>query len=125
MNYVFKPHEDNCASWCRDGYAGIPDAGREFLRNLDSPNFSPRLWRHQVEALRRAIYAFEVLHRSDILLNIVTGGGKTVVIGGLVAYLKSTHEINQHLILVPNTTVRARLVDAFDPSSTVRSENTR
>jgi type III restriction enzyme len=32
-----------------------------------------------------------------------------------IAYLKSARSIAQHLILVPNTTVRARLVDAFDP----------
>src|SRR2546425_7406683 len=107
MNYVFKSHEENFATWCRDGYPGVSEPAREFLRNLGSPNFSPKLWRHQVEALKRTIYSFEVLHWPDILLNIVTGGGKTVVIGGMLAYLKSVHDVTQHLILVPNTTVRA------------------
>ncbi len=115
MQYAFKPYEQAFSEWCRAGHPGIPDAGLEFLRNLHSPNFSPRLWRHQVEALHRAIYSFEVLKWPDLLLNIVTGGGKTVVIGGLIAYLRSVHDIHQHLILVPNTTVRSRLVDAFDP----------
>ncbi len=52
-----------------------------------------------------------------MLLNVVTGGGKTVIIGGIAAYLRNVHDIAQHLILVPNTTVRARLIDAFDPKS--------
>lgn len=38
MNYVFKPHEDNFSNWCRDDYQGLPDPGRDFLRNLDSQN---------------------------------------------------------------------------------------
>ncbi len=117
MNYVFKPHEVNFVQWCQDGYRGIPELGVEFLKNIDSPNFTPRLWRHQVQALKRTIYAFEILHLPDLLLNVVTGGGKTQIIAGMVAYLKAVHDINQHLILVPNTTVRARLIDAFDPGA--------
>lgn len=117
MQYAFRPHEENFAAWCRDGYLGIPDAGREFLKNLDSPNFSPPLWKHQVESLKRTIYGFEILAWPDLLLNVVTGGGKTVIIAGVIAYLHSVHNTRQHLILVPNTTVRARLVDAFAPKS--------
>jgi len=115
--YAFRSHEENFSQWCQDGYPGIPEAGREFVGNIDSPNFKPRLWRHQTESLKRTIYAFEVLKWRDLLLNVVTGGGKTQIIGGMVAYLKMVHDINQHLILVPNTTVRARLVDAFDPKA--------
>lgn len=117
MNYAFKAHEENFAIWCRDSYPGIPEVGVEFLKNLDSPNFTPRLWRHQVEALKRTVYAFEILHSPDLLLNVVTGGGKTQIIAGMLTYLKTVHEVNQHLLLVPNTTVRARLVDAFDPKA--------
>lgn len=117
MYYAFRAHEENFATWCRGGYSGVPGTGVEFLRSLDSPNFTPRLWRHQIEAIKRTVYAFEVLHWPDILLNVVTGGGKTQIIAGMAAYLKTVHEVSQHLILVPNTTVRARLVDAFDPKS--------
>lgn len=67
--------------------------------------------------MKRTVYAFEILKWPDLLLNVVTGGGKTQIIGGMIAYLKIAHQINQHLVLVPNTTVRARLVDAFDPKS--------
>jgi len=118
MYYSYRPHEDNFSQWCQDGYPGIPERGRDFLKNIDSSNFTPRLWRNQIESLKRTIYAFEILKWPDLLLNIVTGGGKTIIIGGVIAYLKTIHSINQHLILVPNTTVRARLVDAFDPKST-------
>lgn len=116
MIYVFKPHEENYKQWCAGDFEGVPDIGREFLRNLESPNFAPKLWKHQAEALKRSIYSLEILDWPDLLLNVVTGGGKTVVIAGMIAYLKMAHDIRQHLILVPNTTVRARLIDDFSPS---------
>jgi len=49
-----------------------------------------------------------------VLTNVVTGGGKTVIIGGVIAYMMQAHGITQHLLLVPNTIVRERLLDAFD-----------
>lgn len=116
MQYIFGPHEKNFDQWCLDGYPGPPDGGAEFLRNLSSPNFQPPLWRHQAVAVKRAVYAFEHLNLEDLLLKIVTGGGKTVIIGAMMAYLRIVHNINQFLILVPNTIVRARLVDAFNPN---------
>jgi superfamily II DNA or RNA helicase len=115
MQYAFRQHEGNFADWCRDDYPGLPEHGAEFLLNLDSPNFKPRLWEHQAIAVKRTVYAFEHLGMEDILLKIVTGGGKTVIIGAMIAYLRVVHNIRQFLILVPNTIVRDRLVDAFDP----------
>ena len=47
-----------------------------------------KLWRHQEEALMRAIYAYELLQERELLLNIVTGGGKTAIIGAVIAWLK-------------------------------------
>lgn len=38
-----------------------------------------RLWRHQEEALLRVVYAYELLQLKALLLNIVTGGGKTAI----------------------------------------------
>jgi len=115
MNYVFRPHEANFRQWCIDRYPGIPERGREFLRHLDAPDFTPPLWRHQKEAIQRSIYAFEILGMKDVLTNVVTGGGKTAIIGAVIAYLMTVHDITQHLILVPNTIVRARLLDGFKP----------
>ncbi|MBI2907045.1 MAG: DEAD/DEAH box helicase family protein [Chloroflexi bacterium] len=113
MNYIFRPHEANFRQWCVDGYPGIPETGRAFLKHLAAPDFTPPLWPHQREAIQRCIYAFEILGMRDVLTNVVTGGGKTQIIGGLIAYLMTVHDITQHLVLVPNTIVRARLVDGL------------
>ena len=102
--------------WYQSGYLGIPEKGRDFLRNLSAPDLSPPLWRHQIEAIRRCVYAYEVLGMKDVLTNVTTGAGKTVIIAGVIAYMMQVHGITQHLILVPNTIVRQRLWDAFDPS---------
>ena len=114
MHYAFAQHESNFKDWRTSGFPGIPERGRDFLLHLTAPDFSPPLWRHQKEAILRSVYAFEVVGMKDLLANVVTGGGKTVIIGGLVAYMWQAHGITQHLILVPNTIVRERLLDAFD-----------
>jgi len=52
MKYAFKEHEKNFADWCRDGYnAFLPNGQKnkvkDFLKNIDDPNFVPPLYRHQ------------------------------------------------------------------------------
>ena len=74
MQYAFAAHESNFREWCTSGYDGIPEKGKDFLRNLDPKTFTPSLWRHQYEAIRRCIYAYEVLGMKDVLTNVVTGG---------------------------------------------------
>ncbi|MBI5706549.1 MAG: DEAD/DEAH box helicase family protein [Armatimonadetes bacterium] len=115
MNHAFAPHERNFTDWRQSGYPGI-GAGEDFMRHLDH-DFPIPLWPHQKEAIQRCIYACEVLGWKDLLTNIVTGGGKTTIIGGVVAYMTQVHGIRQHLILVPNTIVRERILDAFQPTS--------
>ncbi len=125
MRYFFKPHENNFKEWRKGGYQGIPEAGAEFLRHLRSPSFRPKidLWntkqwdKVQMEAIERCIYSFEILGEKDLLTKIVTGGGKTTIIGAMIAYLIIAHDQNKFLVLTPNTIVRDRLVDEFDPSS--------
>lgn len=117
MQYAFARHEAPFREWCQAGYPNIPDRGREFLRNLDAPDFTPPLWKHQREAIRRCVYAYEVLGMKDVLTNVTTGAGKTVIIGAMIAYMMQVHGVAQHLILVPNTIVRERLHDAFDTSA--------
>ncbi len=107
MQYAFAPHEANFRDWCTSGYPGIPEKGKDFLRHLDPKTFTPPLWAHQYEAIRRCVYGHEVLGMKDVLTNVVTGGGKTVIIGGMIAYMMQVYEITQHLVLVPNTVVRA------------------
>ncbi|MGQ9628379.1 MAG: DEAD/DEAH box helicase [Anaerolineae bacterium] len=104
---------------------GIPESGVAFLKYLHSPQFKPKLklWNQkqwekvQLEAIERCVYSFEILGEKDLLTNIVTGGGKTTVIGAMIAYLMIVHDQTKFLILTPNTIVRERLVDEFQPSS--------
>lgn len=125
MHYFFKQHEENFEEWRKLGYQGIPDEGIAFLKNLASKNFKPdiKLWNDkqwrkvQLEAIERCIYSFEILGEKDLLTNIVTGGGKTTIIGAMIAYLMIVHEQYKFLILTPNTIVRERLVDEFDKNS--------
>ena len=125
MHYFFKQHEENFKEWRKSGYKGIPDAGVDFLKHLSSKKFKPKikLWNEkqwekvQLEAIERSVYCFEILGEKDLLTNIVTGGGKTTIIGAMIAYLMIVHGHNKFLILTPNTIVRERLFDEFDKNS--------
>ena len=119
MKYAFKEHEKNYTNWCNQGYA-IPDQAKaqkvkDFIRNIESPNFTPKLYNHQAESIKRCIYSYEILGKKDLLLEIVTGGGKSAIIAGMISYFTIVHDILRYLILVPNTIVRARLDDEFNP----------
>jgi len=128
MHYFFKQHEENFKEWQNSEYQGIPDAGVAFLKHLGSRNFKPDLkivkfwnekqWKKvQLEAIERCVYSFEVLGEKDLLINIVTGGGKTTIIGAMIAYMMIVHDQYKFLVLTPNTIVRERLDDEFDPNS--------
>src|SRR3989338_8393884 len=82
-------------------------------------DFPKPLYPHQVEAILRVIYHGEKLGRWDSLLDIVTGGGKTVIMAGVVAYFWQVRECEKFLVLVPNTIVRERVKDDFE----IRSPN--
>lgn len=129
MKYSFKEHEKNFYEWCRQGYdVALSEMQKlkvkDFLKNIDDPNFVPPLYRHQAEAVKRAIYSYEILGKKDLLVEVVTGGGKSVIIGGMIAYFMIVHDVNKFLVLVPNTIVRARLKDEFDPESKTFVYNT-
>lgn len=124
MYYFFKQHEENFREWVRSGFIGIPEAGIAFLKHLTSPHFKPKMdlfsdkqWKMQLEAIERCVYCFEILGEKDLLTNIVTGGGKTTIIGAKIAYMMTVHDQTKFLILTPNTIVRERLADDFDPNS--------
>lgn len=124
MKYIFKEHEKNFADWCRNDYPlqldnGKAQRARDFLKHINAPNFALPLFKHQLEALKRSIYCYEVHQKKDLLLEVVTGGGKTTIIGGMIAYCMIVHDIGKFMILVPNTIVRSRLVDAFNPESSL------
>ena len=129
MKYAFKAHEKNFFEWCRQGYdVALSEMQKlkvkDFLKNIDDPNFVPPLYRHQAEAVKRAIYSYEILGKKDLLVEVVTGGGKSVIIGGMIAYFMIVHDVSKFIVLVPNTIVRARLKDEFDPESKTFVYNT-
>lgn len=109
----FLSHQANFEKWREDGYPNVKIETREFIENILIPDKKFKLWKHQIDGLLRTIYAYEVLQKKNCLLNIVTGGGKTAIIAGVIFWLKLVHGINKFLILTPNTIVRARLIKDF------------
>ena len=79
------------------------------------------LWAHQMEGVQRAIYASSCSRIKESLLNIVTGGGKTSIIGAVVAWLKYAHGVHKFLLFCPNTIVRDRLEDDFADAKVFRT----
>lgn len=92
----------------------------EFLTSPDDDQ-APKLgtlWPHQWESFLRVIYAHEMLGKTEIgadglLLNIVTGGGKTAIIAAVIAWLRVAHDVQKFVMLCPNLIVRDRLEDDF------------
>lgn len=120
----FARHEDAFRDWRRDGMPGLKPESYgyvEFLTSKDDDQL-PRdgtLWPHQWEAFLRVVYAHEILGKAEIgadglLLNVVTGGGKTAVIAALIAWLRIAHGVQKFVLLCPNLIVRDRLEDDFE-----------
>ncbi len=113
MQDSFLQYVEDFESWRDSGFPNVKLETREFIDNVLRPDKKWKMWNHQIEALLRTIYAYEILGKKNCLLNIVTGGGKTAIIGAVIFWLKSVHNINKFLILTPNTIVRARLIQDF------------
>lgn len=107
--------------WKSEGYPGITDSTRRFLEHLLDKKREMKLWTHQQEAFLKVIYSYEIKGMSNLLLNIVTGGGKTVIIGACIAWLKMCHSIDKFLVLVPNIIVKDRLATDFLPKKDEQS----
>lgn len=119
----FSRHEDAFDQWCKEGYPIASTETVEYLRHLSDPEDDARpregtLWPHQWDALLRVIYAYEVerdtlAQPNGLLLNVVTGGGKTAVIAAVMAWLKIAHNVQKFVVLCPNLIVRDRLEEDF------------
>lgn len=120
----FAQFEQPFADWRRDGYPGLKAETFKYIDFLSDPSNdqNPRsgtLWPHQWEAFLRCIYSHEILGKKEIgekglLLNIVTGGGKTAAIAALIAWLRIAHSVQKFVLLCPNLIVRDRLEDDFE-----------
>lgn len=120
----FTSHEEAFGDWRRDGYQGVRRETYQLIDWLTDPenDQKPRrqtLWPHQWDAFLKVVYSFEVLGLGafggkGLLLNIVTGGGKTAIIGAVMAWLRLAHDIRRFVIICPNLIVRDRLMSDFE-----------
>ncbi len=122
MQNVFLPHENDFIAWKESHFLPSQDATLDYLRFLANPEdeLRPReggLWPHQWDALLRVVYSREVKRRDfwedGLLLNIVTGGGKTALIAATMVWLRLVYDVQRFLILCPNLIVRDRLEADF------------
>ena len=122
MRDEFLPHEEEFRQWVDSGFAMSTSETIDYLQHLADPEDerSPRpdgLWPHQWEALLRVVFAREMLGHAfwqpGMLLNIVTGGGKTALIAAVMVWLRLAYDVQRFLILCPNLIVRDRLEDDF------------
>ncbi len=121
MYYSFAPYEQDFRAWWESkAFSEVGPLTRDFLMHLTRPDAPRHLWRHQEEALMRAVYAYELLQWNELLLNIVTGGGKTAIMGAVIARLKVCHDVHKFVLLCPNTIVRDRLEDDFKDAKVFR-----
>ncbi|MGL4942096.1 MAG: DEAD/DEAH box helicase [Thermoguttaceae bacterium] len=101
----------------------ISDLSYQYINFLTDPNDDQAarpgtLWTHQWEAFLRVVYACDVLGSQHIgsnglLLNIVTGGGKTALIAAIIAWLRIAHDVEKFVLICPNLIFRDRLEDDF------------
>ena len=120
----FGRYEGEFVQWKRTGYPGASDGTLEYITHLRHPenDAEPRdgtLWPHQWDAFLRTVYAYEIKREevadpNGVLLNIVTGGGKTAIIAALMTWLRLAHDIKKFVILCPNLIVRDRLEEDFE-----------
>ncbi|MFZ3122726.1 MAG: DEAD/DEAH box helicase family protein [Thermodesulfovibrionales bacterium] len=120
MFNAFRQYEKEYIDWVQGGYPETNIFTQDFISNLLEQDRKNRLWRHQEEAFLRTVYSYEILGRKNLLLNIVTGGGKTAIIATVIAWLRSCHNIQSFLIMVPNLIVRDRLETDFKDKSVFR-----
>lgn len=121
MFYSFAPYEQDFRAWweSRD-FPEVNPLTSDFLQHIIRDDAKRKLWRHQEEALMRTVYAYELLQWRELLLNIVTGGGKTAVMAAVISWLKVCHDVHKYLLLCPNTIVRDRLEDDFGDAKVFR-----
>ncbi|MBI4690584.1 MAG: DEAD/DEAH box helicase family protein [Nitrospirae bacterium] len=120
MFNAFRQYEKEYIDWIQGGYPETNIFTQDFIANLLEQDRKNRLWKHQEEAFLRTVYSYEILGRKNLLLNIVTGGGKTAIIATVIAWLRSCHNIQSFLIMVPNLIVRDRLETDFKDKSVFR-----
>jgi superfamily II DNA or RNA helicase len=121
MHNSFFKYEQDFNEWVDAGFPDINPLSQDFLLHLQDERLPRRLWKHQMIGVQRVVYAYEKINYKDILLNIVTGGGKTAIMGAIMAWLKVSHNISKFVVLCPNTIVRDRLEEDFVNANVFRN----
>jgi len=118
----FLSHEKKYRDWLDNKFQHekLKPETREFILHILDPQRERELWRNQQDGLLRAIYAYEIAGKKSVLLNIVTGGGKTAIIAGVIAWLRMAYQIRNFIILTPNIIVRDRLQQDFEKAKIFR-----
>ena len=103
--------EQEFTNWAISGFPGSRSKTIEFIEHIIHRKEGKILWKHQKEAILRTIYSFEIQNttlKTDYLLKIVTGGGKSLIIATIIAWLKFAYEneIQKFIIVCPNLIVR-------------------
>jgi type III restriction enzyme len=120
----FARYEDAFRDWRRDGMPDLKADSYKYIEFLTAEDDDQvarpgTLWPHQWESFLRVVYAHEMLGKAElgadgVLLNIVTGGGKTAVIAAVIVWLRIAHNVKKFVMLCPNLIVRDRLEDDFE-----------
>ena len=114
----FVEFEPEFKDWQMSHYPNCSQKTVEFIEHLLERREGDELWQHQKEAILRIIFLYEVKNRaleSKYLLRIVTGGGKSLIIASVIAWLRYAYGdlFDRYLIITPNLIVRDRLQDDF------------
>lgn len=119
----FLPYEKQFRAWIDNKFEHekLRPETKEFILHILNPEREKKLWTNQQEGILRAIFAYEILGKGNLLLNIVTGGGKTAIIAGIVAWLRMAYQIRNFIILTPNIIVRDRLEQDFEKGRVFRN----
>ena len=120
----FTRYEDEFQQWIDDGYPEGKPETLDYIQHLCDPDdyAQPRegtLWEHQWDSFLRVVYAYELKREeltqpNGVLVNVVTGGGKTAIIAALIVWLRLAHDVQRFVLLCPNLIVRDRLEDDFE-----------
>lgn len=119
----FGRYEEEFREWTNSGFPGAKTDTLDYIAHLSDPadDTQPRdgtLWPHQWDSLLRVVFAYEIKNQdltqpNGLLLNVVTGGGKTAIIAALMVWLRLAHDVKKFVLLCPNLIVRDRLEEDF------------
>ncbi len=118
LNYAQwqKIYGEQFEDWKKSRYEGCHQDTITYIRWITEGPSEKKLFTFQQEALLKTIFHTEIcpLKPKPILLNLATGTGKTLIMSSIIAYLQIRQQVDQFLLICPNTIVRDRLKRDFE-----------